>query len=117
LKNYRPIFLICVDRSKIAAATLARQLQEVIKRIVNTDQRAYINGRGVFQNIKLIDSLLWFTDVENLPGAKLALYNTKAFDSISNHFILKLLAQFNFIHDFRRWVEVYTQVLLSIMGV
>ena len=47
--------------------------------------------------------------LSQVAGAIIALDYTKAFDSISRHFIMKSLEQFNFGHDFIRWVEVYTQ--------
>ena len=43
---------------KIGAATLGRRLKSIIKGIVNTDQTGYIKGRGIFQNIRLIEDVI-----------------------------------------------------------
>ncbi len=61
LTNYRPISVTCVDY-KILAFCLSNRLQSVIKHIVHPGQVAYIKGRFIGTNIRLIQDILEFTD-------------------------------------------------------
>ena len=51
--NYRPISLTNTDY-RILAFVLSDRLQSVISSVVNTDQTAYIKGRYMGQNIRLV---------------------------------------------------------------
>ncbi len=106
ITNYRPLSLTNVDY-KIGAKSLATRLQSVISSVVHTDQTAYIKGRGVTDNIRLIDDVLWYTREHNLDGILLALDFAKAFDSLDREYILKAFELFNFGDDFLRWLKVF----------
>ena len=106
IKNYRQITLTCCDY-KIGAAVLGARIQAVIKSIVNTDQTAYIKGRGIHQNLRLIEDVIWYCNENNKPGAILALDYARAFDSISKEYIQASLRKFNFGPEFLRWIEVF----------
>ncbi len=106
LKNFRPISLTCCDY-KIGAAALAARIQKVISKLVDTDQTAYIKGRSISQNIRLIEDAIFYTNVNDLPGAIVALDFSKAFDSISKEFVLVILRKYNFGHDFTKWIQVF----------
>ena len=105
LTNYRPISLTCCDY-KICASVLAKRLQGVIQSIVSTDQTAYIKGRGIFQNLRLIEGVIYQSDIQNIHGAIVALDFSRAFDSISKSYMITVLKTFNFQNDFVKWVEV-----------
>ena len=57
IANYRPISLTNVDY-RILAFTLAQLMQNIMKNIVNTDQSAYIKGRYMGTNIRLVDDVI-----------------------------------------------------------
>ena len=73
--------------------------------IVSTDQTAYIKGRGIFQNLRLIEDVIYQSDIQNIHGAIVALNFSKAFDSISKSYLITVLKTFNFPSDFVKWVE------------
>ena len=104
-KGYRPISLTCCDY-KMCASVLACRLQTVIRQIVSPDQTAYIKGRGIYQNLRLIDDVIWGCDAENVSGAIMALDFSKAFDSVSKQYMFETLKTFNFHPEFIKWVEV-----------
>ena len=105
LNDFRPISLTCCDY-KIGAAVLANRLQKVINSIVNSDQTGYIKGRGTYQNIRLLDDIIWYLNVNSLPGALIALDFSKAFDSLSKEFMLEILKKYNFGPEFISWITV-----------
>ena len=105
LNDFRPISLTCCDY-KIGAAVLANRLQKVINSIVNSDQTGYIKGRGTYQNIRLLDDIIWYLNVKSLPGSLIALDFSKAFDSLSKEFMLEILKKYNFGPEFISWITV-----------
>ena len=105
LKNYRPISLTCCDY-KIGAGVLAKRLQSVIGKL-NSDQGAYIKGRGIHLNLRQIQDIIWFADVQKLQAAILAVDYSKAFDSISIELVIEALKKFNFGYEFIQWIKVF----------
>ena len=53
LKNYRPLSLTRVDY-KIFAHVLANRLQKIASRIIGKEQSAYIKGRYIGENARMI---------------------------------------------------------------
>ena len=87
--SLRPISLTCTDY-KIGAGVIAARIQKVIKSIVNTDQSAYIQVRGSFQTLRLIEDVIWFTRNCNVSGILLTLDYSQAFDSLSKELKIDL---------------------------
>lgn len=105
LKNWRPITLLNSDY-KIITKLLAIRLQEVLPSIVCEDQTGYIKGRFIGQNIRIMEDVVYFTEMNDLPGIILSIDFEKAFDSISWDFIDKSLEAFNFGVNFRMWIKI-----------
>ena len=104
IKNYRPISITNIDY-KILAMTLAKRLQRVIGSIVSTDQSAYIKGRYIGTNIKLVCDIIEYFDKIEQNGLLLSLDFRKAFDTIEHNFLFKALQWFGFGHSFLKWVK------------
>ena len=81
IKNWRPISLLSCDY-KIATKAIANRIKTVIPKIINFDQTAFIKGRIIGENIRLIDSLINFCAEKNTPGLLLFLDFEKAFDTL-----------------------------------
>ena len=105
LKNYRPISLTTIDY-RILASILADRMQSVIGDLVNQDQTAYIKGRYMGYNIRLVEDVIEHFDKMKKKGLILALDFTKAFDSIEWYFMLKTLDFFRFGSSFKKWVNI-----------
>lgn len=105
LKNWRPISLLNLDY-KIATKALALRLKKVLPSIINDAQTAYMEGRFIGENIRLISDILHFTAQQNLEGIALFIDFEKAFDSLEWDFLLKTLDTFQFGHDFKSWVKI-----------
>ena len=67
IANYRPISLTNVDY-RILAFTLAQRMQNIMKNIVNTDQSAYIKGRYMGTNIRLVDDVIKYYELASKSG-------------------------------------------------
>ena len=101
--NYRPISLTNVDY-RILAFVLANRLQKVMAKIVNEDQTAYMRGRYMGYNIRLVSDTIDY-DILNKSGILLTIDFKKAFDSLEWNFMLKILQTFNFGPSFINWIK------------
>ena len=105
IKNWRPITLHNCDY-KIAAKALANRLKKVLPKLVNSDQTGFMKGRFIGENIRLIDGVINFAEVENIPGLLLFLDFEKAFDTVEWVFIKKTVQQFNFGPSMIKWINM-----------
>ena len=88
LKNWRPITLLNCDY-KIATKSIASRIRKVLLKIINNDQTGFLKGRFIGENIRLIDSIINYTNTEKIRGLLLFVDFEKAFDSIEWSFIEK----------------------------
>ena len=110
IKNWRPISLLNVDY-KIVTKTLAMRLKKVLPEIIHIDQSGYVEGRQIFESIRLIQDLMEITKNDNIPGIMLLVDFEKAFDSIEWSFMYDALNKLNFGNEFIRWVKLlYTNI-------
>ena len=104
IANYRPISLSNTDY-KILAFVLANRIQKVIGTIISTDQTAYIKGRSMGTNLRLVNDIINHYDNINESGILFMADFKKAFDSISWKFILQSMKFFNFGDTMIRWIN------------
>ena len=76
-----------------------------MKNLVNTDQSAYIKGRYMGTNIRLVNDVIEYYDFASKSGILVMLDFTKAFDTIQWDFMFDFLKYFNFGPSFIRWIE------------
>ena len=96
---------------------MANRLSKVLPHIINIDQTGYIKGRFIGCNIRIIEDILQFTDMNNLPGIILNIDFEKAFDSISWQFIEKSLETYNFGQAFISYVKtLYTNISATVIN-
>ena len=99
LKKYRPISLTNTDY-KIIAFVFARRLQNILDGIINKNQSAYVKGRFIGMNARLILDIFDYCEETNEDGVLLFLDFEKAFDSVEWNFLIKTLHKFNFGNNF-----------------
>ena len=104
LKNWRPISLLNTDY-KILTSALAKRLQHILPKIINSDQSAYIKGRFIGQNIRLVNDIIELSQDQNTSGAILFLDFEKAFDSLERNFMFAVLEKFNFGSNFVNMIK------------
>ena len=106
LKNWRPISLLNVIY-KMMSAAIANRLKTVLSKLVNQDQKGFITGRYIGENIRLVYDVLFETKQQQIPGLLLSIDFQQAFDSISWKFIHKVLDYFNFGPSIKRWIKLF----------
>ena len=72
IKNWRPLTLLNCDY-KIATKAIASRIKMVLPKLVSNDQNGFIRYRFIGENIRLIDSVIKYTKVKNMPGLLLFL--------------------------------------------
>ena len=105
LKNWRPISQLNVDM-KLLTKTLATKMKEVLPKLVNSDQTAYVANRFIGESARLISDILEITQQLEIEGYLVTIDIEKAFDSMDHVFLLAVLEKFGFGKSFIRWIEV-----------
>ena len=106
LKNSRPITLLNCDY-KIAAKAIASRIKNVLPTIINFDQTGFLKGRSIGENVRLIDSIINFTNIRDIQGLLLFVDFEKAFDSQERSFIIKTLRYYNFGPSLISWIDTF----------
>ena len=106
LKNWRPISLLNCDY-KIATKAIATRMKKVLPNIINFDQSGFLKGRFIGENIRLIDSVINYTDTEDISGLLLFVDFEKAFDTLEWSFITKTLKHYNFGPSLIAWITTF----------
>ena len=90
MKNYRPISITNIDY-KIIARILANRLHTVLPQLISHDQTAYIKGRTISQNIRLVQDMILYADKHKLDTITLLLFLDfeRAFDSVEHEYFYK----------------------------
>ena len=77
IKNWRPISLINVD-AKIASITLAKRLEPMLPELIQCGQNAYVKERSIFDAVRTIDDILYYTRYKKMSGILVAIeFNLK----------------------------------------
>jgi hypothetical protein len=104
IKNWRPITLSNCDH-KLITRTYNTRLLHVIGQYITPTQTAYIKGRNIADNLRLINAAVKLVECDNdINGVMIALDAQKAFDSVNHEYIAAVLqkcALTNFIPLFK----------------
>ena len=67
LKNWRPISLLNVIY-KLMSSVIANRLKSVLNKLINNDQKGFISGRYIGENIRTVYDILFETKQQDIPG-------------------------------------------------
>ena len=115
LSNWRPVSLLQTDY-KILTKTLALRLQKVLPKIISTDQVGYIPNRYIGENIRIIQDIMTYSQLNKILGYIALIDFQKAFNSIEWGFMFKCLLHFNFGENFIRWIKLLYTDISSCVG-
>ena len=101
IKGWRPITLLNVDFKIISAAVSAR-IQSVADKLIDKSQTAYIKGRFIGENTRLVYDVINYLLEKKSGGLILSADFEAAFDSISWKFVSNVLYRYGFGPDFRQ---------------
>ena len=105
LKNYRPLSLSNIDY-KIIAFCFARRLQNILQKLISDEQSAYVKGRYIGENARIILDIFEYCETYDNDGVLLFLDFEKAFDSVEWNFLFKTLSKFYFGTNFLKWMKI-----------
>ena len=105
ITNWRPITLLNCDY-KIIEKVLANRMKFVLNNIIHSDQKAYIKGRQISENIRLAHDVTFYCENHNKPGAILYIDQSKAFDRVSHKWLEKVLKRYGFGNNFQKWIRI-----------
>ena len=106
LRTWRSIALLNISY-KIASSCIAARIKTVLPKIIHNDQKGFMKGRYIGENLRLLYDVLVYTDVYKKRGFLLVLDFEKAFDSVAWSFINKSFDRFDFGPDIKRWVQIF----------
>jgi mannosylglycoprotein endo-beta-mannosidase len=90
IRDYRPISLVH-GFSKIFTKLLASRLAPLLPRLISHAQTAFIAGRSIHENFKLVRNTARFLHRKRQAAALLKIDISKAFDTLSWEFLLDVL--------------------------
>jgi hypothetical protein len=104
LKNWRPITLSNCDH-KLITKTYNNRLLNSIKNHITSTQTAYLKGRNISDNLRLVNALTKAAQYNSgIDATVIALDAQKAFDSVNHDYIEKVIENVglsNFVPIFR----------------
>ena len=96
---------------KIASSCIAARLKTVLPKLTGDDQKVFLKGRYIGENIRLLYDTLLYAKQHQIPGLLPMVDFEKAFDSVAWSFIEKSLCKFKFGKDITRWIlTFYTNI-------
>ena len=105
LKSWRPISLLNVDY-KIISTAIANRFKKVVNKIISTSQTAYIKGRYIGENSRLVYDVISHVNQSKQTCLILAADFEAAFETISWHYLNAVLKEMNFGEYFRQLVNL-----------
>ena len=116
IKNWRPISLLNVSY-KIVSACISNRIKNYLQKLIHPDQKGFMQGRFIGENVRLVYDILAYTENEHKPGLLMLVDFEKAFDSISWDFIHTVLTFLNFGPDIRQWIKVFYTDISSCLNI
>ena len=119
LKGWRPITLLNVDY-KIVSTAIANRLKSVIDEIISPCQTAYISGRYIGENTRLLFDTLTLANNNKIEGMVVAADFEAAFESVSWDYLKAVLKRMDFGSNFMKMIEMlylnprnYSRIMLN----
>ena len=91
----------------MASSVIASRLKSFLPKLIHEDQKGFILGRCISENIRVIYDILFEAKQQEIPWLLLSIDFRQTFDSISWKFIDKTLDYFNFGLSFKRWIKLF----------
>ena len=95
--------------TKLVSKGLAERLKTAIPSLISSNQTACLNGRFISEGGRLISDIFEVNDLLKLKELLLTVDIEKAFDSVNNNFLLKVLENYGFSHEFFRLIKILLQ--------
>ena len=116
ISNWRPISLSSCDL-KIITKAYADRLKKVLPHILSEAQAAYVPGRDISFNNRLLNSAKAYARNHDEDFCVVSLDARKAFDSVSHCYLLKTLKAYDFPQEFIQVFQTLYSNLESVVQV
>lgn len=91
---------------KIIAKALLHRIAPLLDQWIYKQQRGFIKGRCILDNILFVRELKWWAHKKRVPTILLSMDFEKAYDSVHWECLVGALQHFGFGDDFIRWVKI-----------
>ena len=105
LTNWRPITLLNVDY-KTLERVIAKRIELKLPKLIHSDQTGFVKGRFIGQNVRLLNDVMEYTELNKIPGIMVLIDFEKAFDTLQWQFLHNTLKYLNFGPNLRNWISV-----------
>jgi hypothetical protein len=103
VKNFQPISLIHII-GKLVSKVLANRLAPRLGKLVRANQSAFIKGRVIHDNFKMVQLSAKLLHARKKPCMLLKIDIARAFDSVAWSFLLEVLQHMGFLARWRDWI-------------
>lgn len=108
IQNWRPISLLNTIY-ELLTKTMARRIGPFMDSWVSLEQRGFISGRSILDNVLWLKEAKWWVTFKEIPTVFLSLDFAKAYDSVRWDFSKACLRRYGFGDRFIRWVDIILQ--------
>lgn len=103
LNEFRPISLIG-SMYKIVAKILAKSLKEVLVKVIDRDQSAFLGGRNMMDSVVVANEVIHEAKRRRKSTIVFKVDFEKAYDSVDWEFLLYMLRRMNFCEQWIAWI-------------
>ena len=89
----------------MASAIIANRIKTVLEKLISEEQKGFISGRFIGENVRTIYDILFETKRQEISGLILSTDFEEAFDTVSWTFIHKVLKFCNFGPSIISWIR------------
>ena len=82
-------------------------IQTFLPRLIDNDQTGFLRNRFIGENIRLVDNVINYANIKQIPGLLQFTDFEKAFDSLEWSFIAKTLNYYNFGSSLVAWIRLF----------
>ena len=82
-------------------------IQTFLPRLIDNDQTGFLRNRFIGENIRLVDNVINYANIKQIPGLLQFTDFEKAFDSLEWSFIEKTLNYYNFGSSLVAWIRFF----------
>jgi len=86
LTTWRPITHLNVDY-KILARTFTKRIELKLPKLIFSDQTGFVKGRFIGQNVRYLNDVMEYTELNKIPGIMVLIDFEKAFDTLEWQFL------------------------------
>ena len=73
--------------STILARAFAKRIELKLPKLIHSAQTGFVKGRFIGQNVRLLNDIMEYTELNKIPGIMALIDFEKAFDTLEWHFL------------------------------